>query len=248
MGKLHEVLAVEGDKEGIYKKINEETVVTFAKKSDHFHGQVRVLTMFDEKDQGQNTIDRKELVTTVKAKLDYLSEAAVGFFDVVLQKESTNQTAVADLVVDGVVLATNLPATFLLGLEAKLKTLRATYETIPTLAPGFKWVKNPTLGEDIYETANPEEKLKTAKQFKHQVLVPATDKFQAQIEKWEEQVPVGKYNTTYQSGMLSPAEKSAVLGRIDKLIQAAKQARMRANTTEVINRTIGKELFKFING
>ena len=41
MSKLHEVLAVEGELEGAYKKITEEAKVTFDKKAAHFMGVVK---------------------------------------------------------------------------------------------------------------------------------------------------------------------------------------------------------------
>ena len=48
--------------------------------------------------------------------------------------------------------------------------------------------------------------------------------------------------------MISPAEKSALLGRIDKLIQATKKARQQANAAEVVNREIGRKIMDYING
>jgi hypothetical protein len=80
----------------------------------------------------------------------------------------------------------------------------------------------------------------------HKVLYEATDKHPAQIEKWEEQVAVGKYVTNVQCGMLSPADKSTLLGRCDRLIQAVKKARMKANMVDVVDQSIGKEIFSFV--
>ncbi len=247
MGKLHELLAVEPDREGLYKIVLEEAKTTFQKKTDHFMGQIRKLEMFDQAEDKLNTVERKELVTTVKDKLLYVQEALQRYLDIVLQKEATNQEATADLIVDGVALAKDVPATFLLGLETKMKHLRGMYETLPTLDPGIKWTKDTKFGENVYVTEYPDEKFKTAKKFQHQVLVAPTDKHPAQVEKWEEQVPVGKYSTTAWSGKISSAEKSAQLGKIDKIIQGAKQARMRANNIEAINREIGKVLCDYIN-
>jgi len=246
MGKMHELLAVEADREAIYKKFVDEAINTFSKKVDHFMGQVRLLDMFDDSQKNLNTTDRKELVTTVDEKLSYVEDAAIKYFDVVLQKEKTNQAAVADLEVDGQVLATGLPATFLLGLETKLKFIRGMYEAIPTLDPGIEWDPDTSEKSGVYKTVHPDEKFKTAKTFQFRILVPPTDKHPAQVEKWEEQIPVGKYTTTAWSGKLSPGKKAYILGRIDKLIQAAKQARMRANNIDVVSMIIGEKIFDFI--
>lgn len=248
MGKLHELLAVEGDLQGTAKKLIAEGIKTFG-KPEHFIGQHRRLEMFDQSLQDQVVADEfKEMVTTVPAKLDYLSDGLGRYYDALLQKEMTNQLATADLVVDGTTIATAVPATFLLGMESRLKEFRAVIEAAPTLAPGIAWEKDETLGKGVYRAKNDDEKLKTAKTFMHKVLYEATDKHPAQIEKWEEQAPVGKYITKTTSGMFSPADKSAVLGRLDKLIQAVKKARMKANMVDAVDATIGNKLFDFILG
>ena len=173
--------------------------------------------------------------------------AIVRYLDALLQKERTNQDATADIVIDGVKIADSLPATFLLGLESRLKRVRAVYESIPTLPPNIKWEKDETKGDDIYSRAHPEEQLKTEKIFKVQVLYDATKEHPAQVEKIPETKNVGVYKKEVWTGLLSPADKSVLLGKIDKLLQAVKKARQRANTTKVVKTTIGKELFAYIN-
>lgn len=245
-GKLHELLAVESDVESTYKKVVDEAIVTFTKRTDHFMGQHKDLKMFADDKQNENLSEHKELVTTVGSKLDYVKDYITRYLDVVLQKEKTNQAAAADLIVDGKVLAKDLPATFLLGMETKLKRVREMYEAVPTLPPGVKWTEDAQLGKGIF-TATLDDKLKTAKTFQHKILVPPTDKHPAQIEKWEEQIPVGRYITTVQYGMLTPAKKSDYIGKIDKLIQACKSARQRANCEEIKHAEIGKNIMDFIN-
>jgi hypothetical protein len=256
-GKLHELLAVEGDKESVYKKLVDEGIVTFTKKPDHFQGSLRTLEMFAADEKKESTAaakamptpeERKELVETVHDKLQYVLESAAAYYDLLLQKESTNQIAKADLVVEGTVLAKDVPATFLLGMENRLKRIRDLIEATPTLAPGIKWEPDATQGAHIYRRVHPEQKYKAVKQFKSQVLYEATDKHPAQIEKWEEPTNVGMYTTQQWTSMISPAEKSTLLARTDKLIQAVKKARRRANDVAIVDRTISSEMFKYIMG
>ena len=102
--------------------------------------------------------------------------------------------------------------------------------------------------------AHPEEKFRTAKTFQHKVLVPAQfpkegeggQALPAQIEKWEETRNTGLYVKNVWSGMITPAEKYALLGKIDKLVRGVKRARQKANTQDVEKRTIGKEIFDYI--
>lgn len=248
MAKLHELLAVEADLDSVSKKTTEEAIKTFKSKAQHFMAFHRVCEMYDDNDQNQAPPDEfLSMVSTVQDKLDYVGHKISKYYDAVLQKELTNQAAKADLIIDGKAIAKDLPATFLLGLETKLKKIRALYETIPTLAPGIDWVPDKAEGEHIYKMKKPEEKYKTAKTFKHKVLYEATDKHPAQIERWEETVNVGKFTKDAWSGMISSADKAVLLGRLDKLLRATKKARQRANNIETINKKIGDKLLDYIN-
>lgn len=244
--KLHEILAVESDLENVAKNVVAEAKNTFNKKQHLFQGQVKTAEMFEE---GVPTPAPEviKLEDTVPSKLNYVGKAVARWFDAVYQKETTNQKAVADLIVDGKTIATNLPATFLLGLEAKLRNLRDMYIEIPTLPPGIRWEPAPDQGEDIYAAALPMERFITNKQIKSTVLYEATKEHPAQIDKWTEDVKVGRYLVNTTSGMITPGQKSEILERLDKLAQACKAARMRANSAEVPNVHIGPGLIQYIN-
>ncbi len=248
MGKMHELLAIEGDLQGEFQAINRETQVTFTKKTEHFRGHHKKLVMRNEDRRFEESAaeEIKTLDETVHGKLDYAQVAAIRYLDANLQKESTNQVAVADLRVGDQVLGINLPATFLLGLETKLKAVRDVYRTIPTLAPGVKWIPATDLGEGIYQAETPEVREKTEKEVKYVTAVESTEHHPAQIATEHVVNTVGLFTTTKTCSMLTVAEKSAMLGRIDTLIRACKEARMRANSVDTVNSTLGAELFNFI--
>lgn len=243
---LHELLAVEGDLDGAHQKIVEETRVTFTKKAEHFMGFHKKLEIVVD-DGIKHPEEFKAIDTTVQAKLDHMKKTEIRYFDALLQKEATNQIAYADLIIDGVTIAEALPATFLLGMETRLKHLRSAYEVIPTIQPGIEWVLDPTQGDHIYMTAKPSEKLKTETVIEPVVLYPATKEHPAQVKEVSKVNIVGKYVQFNWSGMITPAEKSVLLGKMDKLIRAFKQARQRANTSEVVRRTVGAEIFAYIH-
>lgn len=245
--KLHEILAVEQDVEKVATNIVDEAKITFTKKANLFHGQVKTAEMFDD-DAPVPATEVLKLEETVPSKLRYVGKAVARWLDVVLQKESTNQRAVADLVIDGEVLATAVPATFLLGLENKVKRLRDMYQHIPTLQPGVRWEPAPDQGDDVFSAADEIERFITQKQTKSTVLYEATKEHPAQIDKWTEDVKVGRYLISATSGMITPARKAEILERLDKLGQAAKAARMRANATEVEKASIGQTLVRYVNG
>ncbi len=251
MPHLHEVLAVEKDLEQVASKVVSEAVVTFTKKTDHFTGHVRTLEMFAEdrkrEEEGQREV--KELTTTVPEKLSYVTEHLIRYYDALSQKESTNQEAKANVELpDGTELLKDVPATLLLGLENKLGRLREMYDSIPTLQPGVEWEADlQAKYKGVYKAKTPEVGLRTEKDFNYRVLYEATKEHPAQIEKWTMDKAVGQYKRDRTSGMLTPAQKSDLLGRLDTLIAAVKQARMRANMTEVKKLDVGQVIFDFLH-
>lgn len=245
MSKLHELLAVESDLDNVQKTIVAEAQNTFSKKPHMFFGFEKRLENYNES-APEAPRERQELTTTVNSKLYYVNDHIIRYFDAVLQKELTNQTAKADIYIGDKVIAKDIPTTFLLGLETKLKSVRALYAAIPTLPSGIGWDKDASLGDDIYRARNPEKKYRTAKTFKHKVLYEATDHHPAQIERWEENENIGMYVTDKWTGLISPAQKSEYLERLDILLRAVKKARQRGNNTPVVKEIIGIELFEYI--
>lgn len=245
MAKLHEVLAVEPDIEGAFKKVLAETIDLFTRKPAHLTAFIKKLDMFEETGV-EYPEERLAMVTTVPERLEYFFKFFSNFLDIKFQKEATNQNAKADIVVDGTTIKKDVPATYLLALETILKNLRPALEAIPTLQPGIDWDLDDKEGEGVYKAKYPVKKMKTAKTFEHKILVGPTDKHPAQVEKWEETKNVGTYITDTWSGMISSAEKSAFLLRLDKLIQEVKKARQRANTTEVVKSTVGQEIENYL--
>ena len=250
MVKLHELLAVEGSRKGAWEKIKGETIGTFKNKVSHFQANVKTLDMLsdEDKDEEQGQTDRLAMTTTVPMKLSYMSKFFEDFIDVVYQKELTNQTARHELTVNGKTI-TDIPATFLLGLVPKLQAIRQIVEEIPTHAPGVEWEEDPSHEfEGVVRAKHPQQTNKTRRTLIPVVLYEATEEHPAQVAEREVDTVVGRFTTQQWSGMLSPAEKSGLLRRIDTLIEACVKARQKANEAEVIDRKIGSDLMEFILG
>lgn len=249
MTQLHELLAIEGDLKGEKDKIKDETINTFSKKPNLFLGSIKTLTMFDESRAEEEAAGSEiiEIQTTVAEKLKYMSGAFVRFWDAKLQKEKANQEAKADIVIDGKAILEDVPVTFLLTMEDELKQMRKVYDAIPTLQPGIDWVEDKQKGKGYYKSVNPVVKHKTEKSIESKIIVPVTKEHPAQVREWTEDKPVGKYTTQNWSGMISPAEKSVILGKLDKVLRAIKKARQRANNQETTSVEIGKTIFNYIH-
>lgn len=245
MPKMHELLAVEADSISVAQKLAEEAIATFTKKPDHFKGKTSATVYHSADRQNENVTVHKEMVSTVDDKLSHVSKGLVRLYDVLIQRDSTNQIAKADLVVAGRTLAKDVPGIFLLAMETRLKNLRDVLSAIPTLEPAVKWEEDKSLGDNVFrsqETAS----FKTEKAFQVLTLSPATDKFPAQVKEYTADVSVARVNNTDFSGMWSVTRKAEVLDRLDSLLYGVKQARMRANLAEVVSVNIGKTLMDFV--
>lgn len=250
MTKLYETLALEGTLDAKQRKIVGEAEDTFKKRTAHFVETFRRVEMYREDQQHLNEDETKELVTTVREKLGYVADIVIPYLDTIYMKERGNQHAVADLVVHNQLIAKDVPATMLLGLESRLAALRVMYDAIPTLAPGRKWELDETdKRAGVYVDTRDDVRKRTQKMLVHKVLVEPTPQHPAQIEKWFEDVAVGDIVTTTKSGMIQPADKSKMLDRMDALIGAVKQARQRANAITVDKDVkIGAALFAYVHG
>lgn len=244
--KLHEILAVEGMLDKTAKKL----VLSSKKQLDKenlFMGQTRKLEMFAEKDARLNTVETMKLETTVDENLNYALDAVAKYWDAVIQKDSANQEAKADVVIDGKTILTDVPATTLLGLESKLTELRSLFEAIPTLPTGINWERNEADEPGIFRTREDVKQAKTENDVGFRVLYEATKEHPAQIEKFKVVNDVGMYSTSRLSGMYTAHNKAKKLENTDIALRAIKTARQRANTVVINkNKKIGKDLITFI--
>jgi hypothetical protein len=248
MAKLHELLAVEDGLQSVAKKINEETVNTFHKKDEHFVETTKETLYFDAEEASRlNTTETSAMVTTVVDKLAYSVTANVRAWDAYLQKGVTNCKALADIVVDSTTLVKDVPGTVLLGMETKLTELRNVYAAIPTLAPGPTWEKDSDAGRGVYRAQAPDIAFRTKKTIKPVVMAQATEHHPAQVQAVSEDVSVARIITSRKSGMMTSADKSELLARLDRLLRAVKRARQRANGAEVEKVQMGKVLFDYLH-
>jgi len=231
-------------------KVTEESVAIFTKKGELFRGHVKTCHMFDDNrtHEAEALGESKQIYSTVMRRLNHTAEYLIRQVDVLLQKSTTNCIAKADIVLnDGTVLAEELPATFLLDLENKLKAWVKLYETAPTNTATVEWVEDDNMPEGVLRAKEPVKTHRTEKALKVISLAAATPQHKEQVQAINQDVVIGQYITETFSGMLKQSERSAILGRVYELLEAVKKARMRANTALVVKGLIGKEIFDFIH-
>lgn len=247
--KLHEILAVEAGLKKTANTVLEEAKTTFEKRSEHFSGSVRTYECLKEDDPtkaDEAVIERQEMVTTVNDKLQYVLDHVVRHVDTMATKDASNQIAKANIEIDGVVLVADVPVSTLLDLEDQIKVWREMASAIPTLAPGKSWLVADQIGPDVFRMEHAEVKTRTAKTLRNHVRAEATEKHPAQVDVVQVDEPVGLYRTERISSAYTPAQKSALLARIDSLHRAVKQARQRANGTEVVQMHVGRALADYL--
>jgi hypothetical protein len=244
--QLHQLLAAEKGLGVIFNAALTEAKGTFG-KVERFTGLTRVLKMHDDDRKKEEAAGSSHSVvtTTVDEKLEYMFERIGSYVDAVVQKEASCQGANSDLIVNGVVVGSNIPATGYLAIERQLNQLKDVLVAIPTLKPGVEWTDATGERPGLYRTA-PSATNKTEKVLIPVVLSPATDKHPAQVKESTKDVVVGVYNDIETSGMWTTARKAEVLSRLDSLILAVRDARARANCAPVKDIHIAKNIQSFL--
>lgn len=248
MAELHETLAVEKDLRGQAARVMQETKHVFA-KGELFRGSITSYKPFADEDAHLSEEKHEAIGSDVMARLRFTAEHVGKFWDAVLQKEKTNQTAVADIVLeDGTVLATAVPATMCLGLEGKLVEFRDAIKGMPTLDAKTEWVQAEGQPEGIFRMAHDAFTFRGKKVEEPVVLYEATPEHPAQVQVHTRDVNVGKVTKRVFSSAVTSARAATILGRVEDMIRATRLARQRANKATVVTDKIASNLMNHILG
>lgn len=243
--QLHQLLAVETSVAANFNRDLQETLKVLS-SADKFQRTVTSKTYFSEGDQRLNTMTTSDITTTVQDRLRWFKGSTIKLFDLLFQKDKTNQATGVDLKVGDFLIATNVPAVTLLMLENKLQELRKVFEASPTLPAGVMWEYD--AGEGYYKAKEPSITFSTKKVTKPVVLYEATDKHPAQVKEVSEDIPVAQIKVERWAGMITSKEKADLLGRLDLLLHAVKTARQEANNQEAVKAEIGAKIFDYLYG
>jgi len=124
-----------------------------------------------------------------------------------------------------------------------LTDLRTQLGKLPTLDPGENWEFSDEA--NAYKT-EAHETTKTKKVRRNHVLAEATTEHPAQVEVFTEDEVVGYWVTVNFSGAIPETERLAMVDRVNKLLDAVKCARERANSKEVEKQDIAKSIFDYV--
>lgn len=241
MAQLNQMVAIE---KGVRTKAERE-LTDLHRKSQKVELLTGISRTYQPRDEDGEQLPPEGTLVQVDAEdvLKSVSKSMTRMFNVILTKDRGNTEAGADIVVDGRTISTNVPVPYLLWMEKELDNIKTFIAKIPTLDPAVKWERDANTGtyrsEDIMTTRGKKVPRILEKS-------PATEKHQAQVDVWYEDIVVGDWTTVKYSGALPAERRTELLERVDQLMVAVKFAREEANQHEVTDQEIGRELFDFI--
>ncbi|QDT98384.1 DUF7873 family protein [Gimesia aquarii] len=241
MSKLNQIIAIANGKK---TKTTREITETYKKvqKSALFDGITRTYQPLD--DEGETfPPEKKNIQYSVPNAIEEVSKSLAGLFDIVATQDWANTKATADIVVDGQTILSDVPVTYMLFLEKQLHDVQTFVSSLPTLDPAENWEWSDAANCYASEAAQTN---KTKKMLRNHVKAEATEHHPAQVETYSEDVVVGKWNTIKFSGAIPATEKSNLLERVGRIVDAVKFARETANMSEVTSVNVSQPLFKFL--
>lgn len=245
---LHKVIALE---KGVRSQTDDAIAGARQKvgKADLFAGLSRNYAPLHDDVTGANELppETRRVQLRVPDILADVQAALARLLDVTATKAVGNAVAKADIVVDGVTLVRDVPATWLLDLEKRLVDLRSFVSRLPTLDPAEKWSDEPDAAWEAYAT-EAAVTVRTKKVPRNHVVAEATDKHPAQVQVYTEDVPEGRWSTVKYSGAVPARQVTAMLARLSKLAEATQEARETANRQEVEHVTPGAAILGYVFG
>lgn len=241
MTLLNQIVAVEN---GTKSRTTRELTVLHrnTQRENLFSGINRTYRPKDEEGD-QLPSETTNVQINVRDVLDEASKVLTKLFDVVLTKESGNTQAKADVVVDGQTLLADVPVTYLLFLEKQLGDVHTFVSKLPILDSAQRWTLDANSGvykSEIVETT------RTKKIPRNHVKAEATEKHPAQVEVFYEDQIVGYWSKEDTSGAIPATRRAQLVHRVEKLQEAVKYAREKANSFEVEDRHAGEAVFRYL--
>lgn len=243
--KLHQITALlKGTKSRVYSEVT--SLHKDAQKPEPYTGFAKTYRRKDE-DSEDFAAESKRVVLSAPDVLRKLAKLNTEVFDVTAAQDWANTEARADVLVDGQVVLSSVPVTYLLFLEKQLVDVRTFVEKMPTLDENREWTADPN--SRLFKT----EKVTTLKTkkvqraiVKYEAVIKDGVGLPAQTEMITEDVTVGWWDTVSHSGALPLPRKETILERVDKLIKAVKIAREEANDQEAPERKVGDAVFGYL--
>jgi len=243
MKKLNQFNAILTSKKSeVEKQVTE--VYKLIQKEALFQGRERTYRPSDE-ERGQRLPPESQRVQ--QRATDLLTTVAKlwnSVWALTLTQDTGNQSARADIVIDGKVILPNVPITSLLYLDKQVNDLETFLTKLPVPDPAEEWTPDANTG---LLKGRLTESVRTSKEPTVIVKYEATKEHPAQTELFTKDVPVGTWNQILYSGAIQAGKREEFLSRVHKLQEAIKIAREQANLLEVEKQSV-KPLMEYVFG
>jgi hypothetical protein len=188
-------------------------------------------------------VEQKKVQLDAETLLKQVAGAWARFYDLQHTMDAADQGASADVVVDGAVLMSNVPVTTLLFLEKRLDDLRAFVAKLPVLDSSKDWSESDV--PNVFRS-DPVSTATTKKIRRHKVTVQPTQHQPAQVDIWNDDVPIGAWTRVEFSGGVTARRYAELMTRVDALRYAVKIAREEANRVDAPDRTGAERVFRYV--
>ena len=244
--KLNQVIAISNGEKSTKQKVLSKVYQDLS-KIPLFNGITKVYKPLEDDVTGSNLIPNEThpVQATVQSSIEEAFKVMEKMFNIVATQDVANCEAKADISVNNKIILEEVPVTHLLFLEKQLIDLRTFVESLPVLDPAESWEFDKASGQYRSE---PTKTVRSKKVMKNHVKAEATEKHPAQVEVYNEDVPVGTWTTTKFSGCIEKVEKNKMLNYIEDLDKAVKLAREEANSIEVQKSDFGTKILDYIFG
>lgn len=247
--KLIELLAVESQLKDQAQATRADLGNTFEKKRHLFESKIKTFTPIADGAPAV-TEEESDIQSSVESELKWIAGITSKQIDTSYAVAEANTTARADVVLDGqsTPLLTGVPATALLELDKRVAEIHDLIKRAPTLDPAKGFQADTARPTGTFK-AREVRKTRTQKVEEWKVVVPATDKFPAQVQKVVEDRVTGTIQEQEWSAMITPSRKAALLEKTENLRRAIKQALQRANSTDAPEPpTVGATIWGYVLG
>ena len=231
---------------GVVKRAHEKKsdLYKFVQKIALYFGLTKNYTP-DTDDGEQLPSESSVAQRNLRADLKEFMLTSKSLMDLQLTKDTANQSAVADLIVDGQLWVKDVPVTSLLSWEKAIVDMISFLKAMPTLPRSQVWTKDEASGQYITEAVRTS---RTKKQQKPIVLYDATDKHPAQTQIITEDVKVGTWTKQDYSTAMPEAEKEMRIEKASRLLDDVKRARERANDRVIEQREVPAVMLDYLLG
>ncbi len=240
--RLHEALAIrKGAKSGAYNATGE--IDNLLQKAEPQSGFNKTWEKLND-DAPDLPPQSKHVQFVASEAIEEIVAINADWLNIEATVERGNESAKADLMVDGVVLVKDAPGTYLLTLGKFVKDTITIMKRAIVADAAIEWTRDEGTGLLRGRTVTTP---RTMKRHKALVLHPPTKEHPAQTQVVTEDDLIGHYRTTPLSGALTRKERRAILARLEALSRGVKTALAQANNAEVEKDTqAGVAVLRFI--